>query len=131
MKGKDMVNKDNAWVMISILFFAVTKIVALICAAVIAIQGNMWIGAGLFVAAIVFRITWTFTPTMKEMENVNTNIIKQILKEVVTVLYLNDSSDFKSALWKILELSGGQSAVDLMHDDDLKAWNTYVRIDKP
>lgn len=75
-----MINKDNFWLMVSILFFAVTKIVALICAAVIAIRGNIWIGAGLFICAILFRITWTFTPTLKQMEKMKDNEIDELRK---------------------------------------------------
>lgn len=67
MKEKVVIDKTNVWLLVSILFFAVTKIVALICAAVIALQGNLWVGSALFIGAIVFRITWTFTPTMDEM----------------------------------------------------------------
>jgi hypothetical protein len=73
---KNLVNKDNIWLMISILFFAVTKIVALICAATIALNGNIWIGAGLFMCALVFRITWTFTPTINEMAKIKDEEIK-------------------------------------------------------
>jgi len=84
-----MVNKDNIWLMVSILFFAVTKIVALICAAVIAVQANIWIGAGLFVAAIVFRITWTFTPTINAMAKVKDDeilLLRQRIAELEAMI---------------------------------------------
>ena len=67
---KNYITKDNFWVMVCIMFFGVTKIVALICAAVIAVKANIWIGAILFLVAIVFRITWTFTPTVDEMKKI-------------------------------------------------------------
>ncbi len=79
MKEK-IVNKENVWLLVCILFFAVTKIVALICAALIALQGNLWVGSALFIGAIVFRITWTFAPTLTEMERMKDQEIK-ILKE--------------------------------------------------
>jgi len=80
MKDK-VINETNVWILVSILFFAVTKIVALICAALIALQGNLWVGSALFVGAIVFRITWTFTPTVKEMQKQKDDEIKALKEE--------------------------------------------------
>lgn len=36
---------------------------------------------------------------------------EKALGEAVAVLYFDDNSDFKSALWKIVELLGGEEAV--------------------
>jgi len=57
--------RKNQWVMVAMLLFTVAKVTALICATIIAIQVNMWIGAVLFLAAILFRITWTYVPADK------------------------------------------------------------------
>ncbi len=62
---KNLVTKHNFWIMFAMFMFGITKIVALICAAVIAIRGNIWIGAALFIGALVFRITWTYVPDVE------------------------------------------------------------------
>jgi len=63
---KNLVNKNNAWVMFAMFLFFITKVTALVCATIISIKGNIWIGAALFVGAIVFRITWTFVPNVED-----------------------------------------------------------------
>ena len=63
-----MINKHNAWVIFAMFLFFITKMTALICATIIAIQGNIWIGTLLFLAAIVFRITWTYIPDVEKQE---------------------------------------------------------------
>lgn len=67
-EGAGMINKHNAWVMFAMFLFFITKMTALICATIIAIQGNIWIGTLLFLAAIVFRITWTYIPDVEKQK---------------------------------------------------------------
>ena len=63
---KNLVDKHNFWVMFAMFLFCITKVVALVCATIIALRGNIWIGAALFIGAIVFRITWTFMPDVEK-----------------------------------------------------------------
>jgi hypothetical protein len=63
-----LIDRRNFWIIISMVLFTCAKIAALICATTIAIKGNIWIGAALFIAAIIFRITWTYLPSKKEIE---------------------------------------------------------------
>jgi len=65
-KMKNLVTKQNAWVIFAMFLFFITKVTALVCATIISIKGNIWIGAALFVGAIVFRITWTFVPNVED-----------------------------------------------------------------
>ena len=65
---KNLVDKHNAWVMFAMFLFFITKVTALICATIIALHGNIWIGAALFIGAIVFRITWTYVPDVEKQK---------------------------------------------------------------
>ena len=47
------------------------------------------------------------------------------LGEAVAVLYLDDSSDYSSALWKIVELLGGEEATALLENDGAAAYEKY------
>jgi len=50
---------------------------------------------------------------------------EKALGEAVAVLYLDDSSDYSSALWKIVELLGGEGAVALLESDGAAAFEKY------
>lgn len=61
-----------------------------------------------------------------------TNIIQSsqaALREAVATLYFDDNSDFKSALWTIAKLLGGEEAVDLLDENPRKAFEKYVSIE--
>ncbi len=63
---KNLVDKHNFWVMFAMFMFGITKLTALICATIIAIHGNLWVGAALFAGALVIRITWTYIPDVEK-----------------------------------------------------------------
>lgn len=48
------------------------------------------------------------------------------LAEAVKVLYLDDSSDYYSALWTIIEILGGAEATDLLEENPRLAYKKYV-----
>ena len=48
------------------------------------------------------------------------------LAEAVKVLYLDDDSDYCSALWKIVEILGGSDAVDLLESSERAAYEKYA-----
>jgi hypothetical protein len=50
----------------------------------------------------------------------------QVFSETVSVLYLDDDSDYLSTLWKIVEILGGNEAVDLLETDKHAAYVKYV-----
>ena len=54
-------NANNIWVM-----FAMFLLTALICATIIIVRGEIWIGSALFILAVLFRITWTFIPNVEK-----------------------------------------------------------------
>jgi len=49
----------------------------------------------------------------------------EALGEAVSVIYLNDSSDYLSSLWEIVELLGGDEAVELLQDNGSAAFHKY------
>lgn len=49
------------------------------------------------------------------------------LAEAVSVLYLDDSSDYSTALWKIVEILGGDDAVNLLLVDEQAAYDKYAK----
>lgn len=51
---------------------------------------------------------------------------KDALAEAVKVLYLDDDSDYCSALWKIVEILGGSDAVDLLESNERAAYEKYA-----
>lgn len=53
---------NNTWIMFAMMMFTVAKVAALICATIVAVKVNLWVGSALFIAAILFRITWTYIP---------------------------------------------------------------------
>jgi hypothetical protein len=55
------------------------------------------------------------------------NKTKLALKEAVTALYLDDNSDYGTALWKIVELLGGEEACDLLENNEEEAYKIYVK----
>ena len=59
-------NANNIWVMFAMFLFCVTKLTALICATIIIVRGEIWIGSALFILAVLFRITWTFIPNVEK-----------------------------------------------------------------
>ena len=54
------------------------------------------------------------------------NKTKLALKEAVDVLYFDDSSDYRTALWKIVEYLGGEEACDLLENNEEEAYKKYV-----
>lgn len=63
--SEPIISGRNVWVFAAMGFFFVTKVTALLCATYIAVKGNIWMGAALFIAAILFRITWTYVPSQE------------------------------------------------------------------
>ena len=51
----------------------------------------------------------------------------EALSEAVEKLYFSDNSDYATALWKIVELLGGQEAVDLLESNESVAYNKYCK----
>ncbi len=52
---------------------------------------------------------------------------KKALGEAVAALYFDDNSDYQSALWSIVELLGGNEAVNMLDDDPQEAYNKYSK----
>lgn len=75
---------------------------------------------------------WEWVPvehsilTNREIKNLQQNI-KLALSEAVGILYLADSADYKTSLWKIVEYLGGQDAVRLLECDEHRAFLKYCR----
>lgn len=63
---KNLIDRHNFWVMFAMFLFGITKVTALICATIISLRGNIWIGAALFIGALIFRITWTYIPNVEK-----------------------------------------------------------------
>lgn len=51
---------------------------------------------------------------------------KEALAEAVKAIYFDDSSDFGSALWKIVLFLGGEEASDLLGYNEKSAYKKYV-----
>ena len=54
--------------------------------------------------------------------------IKDALASAVSAIYFSDNCDYLPALWDIVRALGGQEAVDLIEEDDYRAFNKYVEI---
>jgi hypothetical protein len=54
--------------------------------------------------------------------------VKLALREAVKALYFDDSSDYRTALWKIVEYLGGSEACDLLEAEEEKAYEKYVEL---
>jgi len=53
--------KDSrVWVMVAMTLFTISKIAALYFAVYIAVNKSLWVGVGLFVVSLVYRITWSY-----------------------------------------------------------------------
>jgi len=50
---------------------------------------------------------------------------QKALGEAVKVLYFDDNADYASALWKVVELLGGEEAVELLESDEEAAFTKY------
>ena len=51
---------------------------------------------------------------------------KLALAIAVKALYFDDASDYGSYLWNIVELLGGDEAVNMLENDGELAYQTYV-----
>jgi hypothetical protein len=51
--------------------------------------------------------------------------VPKALGEAVAAIYLADNSDYKSALWAVVEALGGPEAVDLLLRDVHTAFEKY------
>ena len=51
--------------------------------------------------------------------------VSRALTEAVAAIYFDDSSDYKSALWAVVEDLGGPEAVDLLLRDKRAAYKKY------
>jgi len=52
--------------------------------------------------------------------------VKKAIKEIVTVIYLDDSSDYLSGLWSaLMELN--KDAAILLEEDEVLAFKIYVK----
>jgi hypothetical protein len=54
--------------------------------------------------------------------------LRMALKEAVAALYFDDSADYGTALWKVVEYLGGQDAADLLENDEEEAYHKYCSI---
>jgi hypothetical protein len=52
-------------------------------------------------------------------------MIRRALRYAVENLYFDDSADYGTALWKIVECLGGEEACDLLEDNGELAYQTY------
>ena len=54
---------------------------------------------------------------------------QKALKEAVSALYFDDSADYGTALWKIVEYLGGEEACDLLENDEEAAYKKYCKLE--
>ena len=54
--------------------------------------------------------------------------IQKALKEAVKAIYFDDSSDYGSALWNIVDALGGKEAIYLLEEHSEKAYDKYCSI---
>ena len=52
---------------------------------------------------------------------------QKALGEAVAAIYFDDNADYGSALWKIVELLGGETAIELLEDDEEAAFELYAK----
>jgi hypothetical protein len=62
-------------------------------------------------------------------ENKMKNSKERALAVAVKILYFDDASDYETALWEIVELLGGQEAVDMLENHESLAYETYCQED--
>jgi len=55
--------------------------------------------------------------------------IDKALAVAVAAIYLNDSSDYETALWQVVKNLGGEEAVDLLESDSEEAFRVYASHD--
>jgi hypothetical protein len=53
--------------------------------------------------------------------------IKLALAEAVAAIYFADNSDYGTALWKIVELLGGEEAIKLLEENERNAYLKYCK----
>jgi hypothetical protein len=53
------------------------------------------------------------------------NRMKLALSKAVEALYFDDNSDYGTYLWEIVEILGGEKAVELLEKDHQKAYDVY------
>ena len=51
--------------------------------------------------------------------------VQKALGEAIAAIYLADNSDYRSALWAVVEALGGPEAVDLLLKDERAAYEKY------
>jgi len=54
---------------------------------------------------------------------------KEALSIAVKAIYFDDSSDYLSALWEIVNILGGNEAAELLENDESKAFEKYAEND--
>ena len=70
--------------------------------------------------------TYPLDPVDLTLSNHNLEqTIRLALSETVQSLYFNDNRDYKSALWHIVTILGGEEAVEMLKNDDEKAYEKY------
>ena len=127
---KTLIDRQNFWLMFAMLMFAITKITALICAVIIAIRGNIWIGSALFVGALIVRITWTFIPDVEKTTQLKEELaaLKAERAEMLALLKeIEWSGDTKGCPWcenHDIENEG------LGHSDDCKLDAMIKKLEK-
>lgn len=52
--------------------------------------------------------------------------VKDALKCAISAIYFDDSSDYATALWQIVQYLGGDDAYNLLEEDSSMAYNKYV-----
>lgn len=52
--------------------------------------------------------------------------LQRVLREAVSVIYFDDSSDYGSALWSIVRIIGGSDLCDLLDANPSEAYKKYV-----
>jgi hypothetical protein len=55
------------------------------------------------------------------------NKIDSALSKAVKAIYLDDNSDYIHYLWQIVEILGGQEAVDLLDENEEVAFKKYCK----
>lgn len=60
------------------------------------------------------------------MKKIKQKNARAALAEAIKVIYFGDDSDYCSSLWKIVELLGGDEAVDLLETNERAAYEKYA-----
>jgi hypothetical protein len=53
--------------------------------------------------------------------------VDEALSQAVKAIYFNDNSDYLQALWEIVSALGGESACQLLEEDESKAFHKYAK----